>query len=155
MIFKQFFSFLRTVLNVLSQSLGDFPFVRTNRPDHSRRNKNLTFNQIYPARSVIVCTKELLFSKTLWKKPISFAYWLVRQWYGRPVLTNGKPPLASKNTQRIYLAVSRGRKKAQTFLDEFVTISILDRILSNKCMLWLEFICGCKCISLFLGYGNV
>ena len=31
-------------------------------------------------------------AKTLWKKPISFANWLIRQWSGQPVLTNGKCP---------------------------------------------------------------
>ena len=31
-------------------------------------------------------------AKTLWKKPISFANGLFRQWSGRPVLTNGKRP---------------------------------------------------------------
>ena len=33
-------------------NLGRFPFVRTDRPDHSRRNGNFTFNQDYPTRSV-------------------------------------------------------------------------------------------------------
>ena len=32
--------------------LGCFPFVRTDRPGHSLRNENCTFNQSYPARSV-------------------------------------------------------------------------------------------------------
>ena len=32
--------------------LGRFPFVRTDRPGHSLRNENSTFNQSYPARSV-------------------------------------------------------------------------------------------------------
>ena len=32
--------------------LGRFPFVRTDRPDHSSRDENSTFNQNYPARSV-------------------------------------------------------------------------------------------------------
>ena len=30
---------------------GRFPFVRTDRPDHSRRNDNFTFNQNSPSRS--------------------------------------------------------------------------------------------------------
>ena len=33
--------------------LGRFPFVRTDKPDLSSRNENFTFNQNYPARSVI------------------------------------------------------------------------------------------------------
>ena len=31
-------------------ALGLFPFVRTNRPVHSRRNENFIFNQSYPFR---------------------------------------------------------------------------------------------------------
>ena len=41
-----------------------FPFVKTDRPDPSSRNKNFTFNQNYPARSVkswMVCTKKIVF----------------------------------------------------------------------------------------------
>ena len=30
---------------------------------------------------------------SFWKKPISFANWLARQWSGWPVLTNGKRPM--------------------------------------------------------------
>ena len=40
--------------------LRRFPFVTTNRRDHSRHNENFTFNQNYQARSVksyIACTK--------------------------------------------------------------------------------------------------
>ena len=33
---------------------------------------------------------ECFFSKTSWKKPISFSNRLVGPWSGRPVLTNGK-----------------------------------------------------------------
>ena len=43
-----------------------FPFVRTDRPDHSRRDLYFLFNQHYPARSVklyIAGTKEMVFSK--------------------------------------------------------------------------------------------
>ena len=35
-----------------NHNLGHFPFVRTDRPDHSHRNDNFPFNQNYPARSV-------------------------------------------------------------------------------------------------------
>ena len=51
--------------------LGRFPFVRTDRPGHSLRNENFTFNQSYPARSVksqIVCTKEIVFHQKLMEK---------------------------------------------------------------------------------------
>ena len=34
------------------ENLRALPFVRTDRPDHSRRDENSTFNQNYPARSV-------------------------------------------------------------------------------------------------------
>ena len=37
---------------VHTANLGRFTFVRTARPDHSRRDENFTFNQNYPARSV-------------------------------------------------------------------------------------------------------
>ena len=80
--------------------------LRTDQPDHSRRKKNFLFNQNTPARSVksyIVCTKELVFQQNSWRKPISFSNWLVRQWSGRPVLTNGKRP--NKNVQ-VQLALS-------------------------------------------------
>ena len=58
--------------------LGRFPFVRTDRPGHYRRNENFTFNQNYPARSVksyIACRKEMFFffSKNSWEKLISWS----------------------------------------------------------------------------------
>ena len=59
--------------NVLTK--GHFPFARTDRPDHSRRNENFTFNQNYPARSVkslIVCTKEMVFQQKLLEKSTFF-----------------------------------------------------------------------------------
>ena len=36
----------------LDENLGRFPFVRSDWPDHSRRNENFTFNQNCPARYV-------------------------------------------------------------------------------------------------------
>ena len=67
---------------------GYFALVRTDRPGHSRRYENFTFNENYPARSVKSYRRR---KKKLWKKPISFANnRLVRQWSCRPVLTNGK-----------------------------------------------------------------
>ena len=56
---------------LFSLLLGRLPFVRTDRPDHSRRNDNFPFNQNSPARSVkswIVCTKEMIFQQKLLKK---------------------------------------------------------------------------------------
>ena len=52
----------------------------------------------------IVCTKKMVFScgfsaNTLWKKPISFANWLVQQWSSRPFLTNGKRPQCQNGPQ--------------------------------------------------------
>ena len=51
--------------------LGGFPFVRTDRPDLSRRSDNFPFNQNSPARSVkswIVCTKEMVLQQKLLEK---------------------------------------------------------------------------------------
>ena len=58
--------------------LGRFPFVRTDRQDHFRRNENFTFNQNYPARSVksyIACRKEIFF---LQQKLLGKAYFMVK-----------------------------------------------------------------------------
>ena len=52
-------------------SWGRFPFVRTDRQGHSRRNENFSFNQSYLAWSVkswIACTKEIVFHQKLLKK---------------------------------------------------------------------------------------
>ena len=71
------------LLYIICSFLGCFPFVRTERPDHSRHIENFTFNQNYPSRSVkswIVCTKEMVFSKNSWKKLLSLSKWL--QWSG-------------------------------------------------------------------------
>ena len=43
---------LRTWPIKIARVSGRFPFVRTDRPDHSRNNENFTSNQNYPARSV-------------------------------------------------------------------------------------------------------
>ena len=54
-----------------SDSFGRFRFVRSDRPNQSRRNENFTFHQNYPARSVksqIVCAKEMVFQQKLLKK---------------------------------------------------------------------------------------
>ena len=54
-----------------TRNLGRFPFVRTDRPDHSRRNDNFPFNQNSPARSVkswIACTEETVFQQKLLEK---------------------------------------------------------------------------------------
>ena len=55
-----------------------FPFVRTDRPDHFRRDLYFLFNQHYPARSVklyIAGTKEMVFSK---KKLLEKVYFIVK-----------------------------------------------------------------------------
>ena len=87
------FSFL-----CFNTNLECFPFVRTDRPDHSYHNENFSCNQNYPARSEwvkswIVCIKERVFSKHSLKKLISFSNWLVRSWFSHPVLTSGNRPL--------------------------------------------------------------
>ena len=63
------FSFEKWTVN-----LGRFPFVRTDRPDHSRVNENFTFNQNYPATSrsdprSVVCTKEMVFQQKMESAP--------------------------------------------------------------------------------------
>ena len=88
---------------------GHFLFVRTDRPVHSHRNENFilikTIQPDQPNPTVkIVCTKKMVFScgfsaNTLWKKPISFANWLVQQWSSRPFLTNGKRPQCQNSPQ--------------------------------------------------------
>ena len=50
-------------------SLGRFPFIRTDQPDHPSQNKNFTFNQNYPVRSVrsqLAYTKEMVFQQNSW-----------------------------------------------------------------------------------------
>ena len=42
----------RNEINTHTEHLGRFPSVRTDWPDHSRRNDNFTFNNNYPTRSV-------------------------------------------------------------------------------------------------------
>ena len=81
------------------------PFVKTDRPAPSRRNENFTFNRNYPARSVkswMVCTKKMVFQQKLLEKPISFSNWLVLQWSGRPVLTNGLSALSFVLKVRVF-----------------------------------------------------
>ena len=54
-----------------TRNLGRFPFVRTDRPDHSRRNDNFPFNQNSPARSVkswMASTEETVFQQKLLEK---------------------------------------------------------------------------------------
>ena len=47
-------------------------------------------------------------AQTLWKKPISFANWLVLQWSGRPVLTrNGKRPKTTQCPMRTHRLAER------------------------------------------------
>ena len=43
---------LSPLLSLSFTVLGCFPFVRTDRPDHSRSNENFTFNQNFSTRSV-------------------------------------------------------------------------------------------------------
>ena len=57
--------------------LGRFPFVRTDRPNHSQRNENFHFNQISPARSVkswVLFTKEMVVQQKLLEK----AYFIIK-----------------------------------------------------------------------------
>ena len=88
-----------------NKTLRVLPFVKTERTAPSRRNENFTFNQNYPARSVkswMVCTKKMVFQQKLLEKPISFSNWLVLQWSGRPVLTNGLSALSFVLKVRVF-----------------------------------------------------
>ena len=77
-------------------NLGRFPFVRTDRPDHFPRNEKFhLWSKLSSEVSQILNSMhegDGFSAKTLLKKPISYAKLLVRQWSGRPVLTNGKRP---------------------------------------------------------------
>ena len=79
--------------------LGRFPFVRTNRPDHSSQNENFTFNQNYPAKSVkslIVCTKEMVFQQKLLEKSTFFIVKMTGPAMVRPASSDfWKVPLVS------------------------------------------------------------
>ena len=47
-----YYLFFALSVSLSYRLLGRFPFVRTDRPGHSLRNEDFTFNQNYPARSV-------------------------------------------------------------------------------------------------------
>ena len=97
--------FIRTILSrgefhpEASFVQGGFPFVRTNRPDHSSHNENFTFNQNYPARSVkslIVCTKEMVFQQKLLEKSTFFIVKMTGPAMVRPASSDfWKAPLVS------------------------------------------------------------
>ena len=58
-------------------SIGCFPFVRTDQPEHFCRNLNFLFNQHYPARShklYIAGTKEMVSQQ----KPFGKSYFIVK-----------------------------------------------------------------------------
>ena len=69
--------------------LGHFPFVRTDRPENSSQNDNFTFNQNYPVKSQMACTKEMGFQQKLLEKCV---FHCQNDWSGRSVLTLGKRP---------------------------------------------------------------
>ena len=61
-----------------TRNLGRFPFVRTDRPEHSCSNDNFPFNQNSPARSVkswIASTEETVFQQKLLEK----AYFVIKR----------------------------------------------------------------------------
>ena len=60
-----------------TRNLGRFPFVRTDRPEHSCSNDNFPFNQNSPARSVkswMASTEETVFQQKLLEK----AYFVIK-----------------------------------------------------------------------------
>ena len=82
-----------------------FPFVRTDRPEHSRRNLNVLFDQHYPARSdklYIAGTKEMVSQQ----KPIGKSlFHRQNDWPGHGpaghFLTFGKRPLSLNFITRV------------------------------------------------------
>ena len=58
-------------------SLGCFPFVRTDRPDHSCHDEKFTFNHNYSVRSVKFQTVGLK-GRVLQRKPIAKAFFIVK-----------------------------------------------------------------------------
>ena len=57
-------------MRIPSLFYGHFPFVRTDRPRNSSHNDNFTFNENYPVRSKMACTKEMVFQQKLLEKSI-------------------------------------------------------------------------------------
>ena len=70
-----------------------------------------------PSNPKIACTKDNVSQQKLFEKAISFSNWLVGQWSGRPVLTNGKRPKYSQSpfaileTPKTYLWFYRKENK--------------------------------------------
>ena len=62
---EHFVGLWRVQLMCAFQGAATFPFLKTDRPNHSLRNQNFTFNQNYLARSV--CTIDGFPAKTLGK----------------------------------------------------------------------------------------
>ena len=84
--------------------------IKTLRPDLRRSVK-----------SWIACAKEMVFSKDSWKKPISFSNWPVGQWFGPPVLTNGKRPkwyVACSWLSILQIAVLKGNPAFQEVIKQ-------------------------------------
>ena len=74
-----------------TNELGRFPFVRTDLPDHSRRDHNFRFNE---TNQILNCMHEGdgFSAKTLGKSLFHFKTdWFGHRSAGWPVLTNKKP----------------------------------------------------------------
>ena len=82
--------------------LGRLPFVRSDRPDHSRGSDNFPFNQNSTARSVkfwIVCTKEMVFRQKLLLGKSHFIFKLTGRAMVRPASSDKwKTPLVNPFT---------------------------------------------------------
>ena len=87
----------------------------------------LSICQNWPARPFPSLQRKFLFypkhytrrrwffrKKNSWKKPISFAKWLVRQWSNRPVLTNGKRPKFKKRIRKQLTWVHASSTKSES-----------------------------------------
>ena len=100
---------LETCVSPVS-SMGHFPFVRTDWPRNSSHNDNFTFNENYPVRSKMACTKEMVFQQKLLEKSIFHSKWLVRLWSGRSVLTFGKRAKGSLLKVIVYCQFNKANK---------------------------------------------
>ena len=73
----KFFSIPGIAITVKRQEIsGCFPFVRTDRPDHSIKTIHLD-----QSNKKIVCRKEMVFQQKVLEKPISLSKWMASQFW--------------------------------------------------------------------------
>ena len=95
-----------TIFHRKSPKLGRFPFVRTDRPDRSRRNENFTFNKKLSSQ-IIECTKEIIFQQKLLEKAY-FIFKLTGRAKVRPASSDKwKAPLVFSRVNRLNKNIGR------------------------------------------------